>query len=89
MTYEIEILDRVRRIETKLSRFIAGEQDVPTKLTAEMWHPAGDLPEMEMNSMSVTLHEVLAVAHASDVAAGESFMLCENGSPRMLIKLLD
>lgn len=79
-----EMLDRIRRIETKLSRFIAGEPDKATRLRCEGWSTPDGI-EVEVNSMSVSLHDVVAAARLAGCGAAE-FIVCDNGKPRLSVR---
>lgn len=79
-----EILDRVRRIETKLSRFIAGEPDKATQLHCEAWRtPEG--VEIDVNSMGVSLQTVIDAARSAGCGADE-FVICDNGKARLVAR---
>lgn len=80
-----ELIDRIRRIETKLSRFIAGEPE-QTNYTAEVWGPPDDL-EIDVNSMSISLQAIIEAARAAG-CAGEEVTVCDNGKPRMVFRLV-
>lgn len=79
-----ELLDRTRRIETKLSRFLAGEPDKATKCKVETWDNNG-VCEVEVNSMSVSLQAVIDAARTAGCGADE-FLICDNGKPRLIVR---
>lgn len=79
-----EMVDRLRRIETKLSRFIAGEADQPTQLRCEAWKTT-DGVEVDVNSMGVSLQAVIDAARSAGCGTDE-FFICDNGKPRLTIK---
>lgn len=79
-----EMIDRLRRIETKLSRFIAGEPDKATNYTAEAWNTTTGW-EVEVNSMGVSLQTVVDAARTAG-CAGEEITVCDNGKPRLIVR---
>lgn len=79
-----EILDRTRRSETKLSRFIAGEQDAPTNTSTEVFN-TDDGWNLEVNSMSVSLQAVISAARKAG-CMGEEVLVCDNGKPRLIFR---
>lgn len=79
-----EVLDRTRRLETKLTRFIAGEPDKATNISVETWDNAGVI-KVEVNSMSVSLQDVVAAARLAG-CAGDEFIVCDNSKPRLSVR---
>lgn len=79
-----EVRDRVRRIETMLYRHISGKPDQrASNYTTEVWH-TGVGWAVEVNSMSISLYEVVAAARAA--GCEEGFMVCDNGKPRLIVR---
>lgn len=82
-----EVIDRLRRIETKLTRFIAGESDQPPAVRTEIWTTT-DGPEIEVNSLGVSVQALIDSASSIGLAAGEEILVCENGKPRVVIRVV-
>lgn len=80
-----EILDRARRTETMLCRFIAGKPDKHSEhYTAEASY-TDEGYEVDVNSMSISLHEVVSAARSAGCAS-EEFVVNDNGKPRLLVR---
>lgn len=79
-----EAIDRLRRIETKLSRFIAGEPDKATQIHCEAWNTSSGV-EIEVNSMSVSLQAIINAARTVG-CVGEEITICDNGKPRLFFR---
>lgn len=79
-----EILDRVRRLETMTCRHVSGKPDQKTKLKVETWATPDGL-EVDVNSMDVSLHDVVAAARLAGCGADE-FIVCDNGKPRLSVR---
>ena len=76
-----EILDRARRIETKLTRLLMGEGDQGAKIEHVMNYDIGeDIWVLKFKTRSVTLSQVVDIMEEAGVRSMEVVDVYENGN---------
>jgi hypothetical protein len=76
-----EILDRARRIETKLTRLLMGEGDQGAKIEHVMvFDMAEDIWALKFKTRSVTLSQVVDIMEEAGVRSMEVVDVYENGN---------
>lgn len=80
-----EILERTRRVETALCRHVSGKPDQRGNNYTTKASYTDEGYEVDVNSMSISLHEVVAAARNAG-CAGEDFVVNDNGKPRLIVR---